>query len=350
MDSESNNIEHLITKSILGKLSREEQLMLNEWISKSEKNRKDIEAYRNLWEKSKKMVYSDKLDLVTSLTQTKRRIPEFNTNKRWLVYLRQIAAILILSVLFGTLFNHYSNTQSHNKEQVIFQEVKAAYGTRTRLQLADGTNVWLNSGSTLSFPNSFKDENTRCVELNGEGFFQVVENKNKPFIVKTNNLNIKVLGTEFTVSAYEDYSSMTVALEKGKISLIKEIGKTAKELLVMKPNDVAEYNKNENKVYHRTEVSLEKYSAWKDGKIIFYGDPIETVVQRLEKWYNVDIELKDEVIKKYRFTATFIDESLEQALNLLSLSSPIKYKIIPGKKQSDNSYGKRKITITNKTI
>ena len=141
---------------------------------------------------------------------------------------------------------------------------------------------------------------------------------------------------------------MTVALVKGEISLERNFGDERKKLITLEPNELVEYDSSSKKLYHSSSTHIEKYTAWKEGQIVFFNDPIDVVVKRLEKWYNVKIYVDDKTLQDYSFTATFTDESLEQVLKLLSLSSPMNYKITPAKKQEDNSYSMREITLSLK--
>jgi ferric-dicitrate binding protein FerR (iron transport regulator) len=347
----NQKIDKIIIKKLTGRLSQEEQSKLDFWLSISEKNEKEFDSYVKLWELSEEMSLPDSIDVEVSLQLTKKKINEFSHKKRWIVYLRQAAAVLILSIALNFGYKYFNKTNkpvTNISEQIVYQEIKAAFGTQTKLVLADGTIVWLNSGSTLKFPASFSNFDVRKVKLSGEGYFEVKKNKTKPFIVNTSDFDVKVYGTSFNVSAYEEYKTKTVALVEGKVSFIKNYNGTQKELMVLKPNEAVEYNSEKKKLYHFTNTHMEKYTKWKEGYIVFYGDPIEKVIQRLEKWYNVDIIIKNKAFNKYKFTATFIDESLEQVLKLLSLSSPMTYKIIPAKKQPDNSFSMRKVILSIK--
>ncbi len=345
----NQQIYSIITKKLTGSINSDEQKTLDTWLS-SEENRKEFAAYTKLWEKSKELSISKNIDIESSLRKTKKEISDFRQKKRWISLLQQAAAVLLLAFALSFLYQYFTNKPEVAKlpEQPIYQEVKAAFGTQTKLILADGTSVWLNSGSSLRFPSSFSNMDERNVELNGEGYFEVTKNEAKPFIVNTCALGVKVYGTSFNVSAYEGYNTETVALVEGKISMITNSNGKQKELLVLSPNEAAEYNRTTKKLYHDTEIYLDKYVGWKDGYIVFYDDPIKQVIQKLEKWYNVDIAINNKLLYKYRFTATFIDESLEQVLKLLSLSSPMTYKIIPAKKLPNNSFSKRKIVLTIK--
>jgi len=346
---ENQHIENIISKKLIEGLDSQEQLILDSWLNESESNRKKFDAYTKLWEKSNTLVLSDKIDIETSLLLTKKKI-NFKSDKKWLVFIRQAAAVLILSFLLSYFFN-YNKKETYVQEvqeKEVIQEVTASYGTHTKLTLADGTRVWLNSGSTVKFPTSFKNHLRREVILDGEGYFEVEKDSIKPFIVKTSKLDVKVYGTAFNVMSYDSQGKMTVALTEGKVSLLKNGSLKDEELAVMQPNEVVTYKPHNQKLNQMKDNYIEKYSAWKDGQIIFYGDPIDVVVRRLEKWYNVDINVADKELRQYRFTATFIDESLEQVLKLLSLSSEMDYEITPSQKLQDNTFSQRKITLKSK--
>lgn len=346
----NQEIENIIAKSLTGNLHSKEETILNDWINHSKENKKEFEAYSALWEKSKDLVLSDSINVEASLKQIKKRMHRQDRSKNVFVYLRQAAAVILLALSLNIAYNYIQKgkTPLNISEKTVTQEIKAAYGSHIKLQLADGTNVHLNSGSTLQFPLSFKNLDERKVKLHGEGYFEVAKDATKPFIVNTTHINVKVYGTSFNVSAWEEYNSTTIALVEGKVSLIKEYASGQKELMTLKPNDVVDYNWKENKLYHTSQLNMNRYTAWKEGYIVFFGDPIDKVVQRLEKWYNVEIVIKDKALENYSFTATFANESLEQVLKLLSLSSPLKYKITPAQKQKDNTYSMRKVTLSIK--
>src|SRR5690606_25711612 len=158
-------------------------------------------------------------------------------------------------------FNFLLKPNLDDAEQTVYQEIKAAYGTQTQLQLADGTKVWLNAGSKLSFPISFNGLDERKVKLIGEGFFKVNKNARQAFIVQTSHMDIKVLGTSFNVNAYENEDNITVALEEGKVSLLKCARGKTKEMISLNPNEVASYDLINNQITHKKEKNLDRYSA-----------------------------------------------------------------------------------------
>ena len=189
---------------------------------------------------------------------------------------------------------------------------------------------------------------TRDVELAGEGYFKVKKDSEQPFIVTTNKIQVKVLGTSFNINAYQSNSSITIALVEGSLQLMKRSENRITDAIKMNENQVCNYDLSINSFRIKNEKNLNQYIAWTEGKIIFFNDCINTVVNKLENWYNVDIEIGDKHIEKYRFTGTFINEPVEQVLNILGMTSNMQYKIFPAVKTTNNTYSKRKIILMSK--
>ena len=338
---EKQNIESLLIKSFSGKACPEEVQIIQSWLDEQEGNRKDYQAYKKIWDDSKNLMLSGSIDTGNALLKTKNQIPQFSRNIRWISFIKQAAAVLILSAILSVTINYFLNRQPQTEiSDVVYQEIKAAFGTQTKLTLADGTSVCLNSGSTLRFPLSFENELQRKVDLKGEGYFEVTKNSQKPFIVKTCGLDVKVLGTSFNVNAYEDQKHIEVALIDGKVELLKQVKDDEVSVMTLQPSEIADYDTENNRIAHKTEPEIDRYTAWKEGKIVFFDDPIEKLVSRLENWYNVDIEITDNSLKSYHFTATFGQESLDQVLKYLSISTPLNYKFVPPS-ETDIQDGKR---------
>lgn len=345
MTNKVEHIEHLISKSITGNLNEEEKSQLDEWMNTSEDNSREYNAHQELWNKSKQLVLSDAIDIEASLAKTKSRISSGKKKKRWLVNFRQVAAVLVLSIGIASLYHYFISSELGSS---IYQDISTAYGTQTSFELPDGTKVWLNSGSHLHFPTSFEKLKERRIVLKGEAYFAVTKNPSKPFVVNTKEIDVKVLGTSFNVSAYEDSPELTVALEEGKVSLYKANSERETEIVSLTPNEIATYIKSQNTIDVRKESYLDKYTAWKEGRMVFFGDRLEIVAEKLEKWYNVDIEFRDSKLKKSRFTGTFENESLEQVLSLLGETTPISYSINTAVKNADGSFTKRRIILSEK--
>ncbi len=346
MNIDNPEIYDLIAKSFSGQLTEEEQITLNEWKLADRYNLAEYNDYTDIWNHSNHLAMLSEIDMPKSLDATRKKAGIDRRQIGWFKIFAQIAAILVLALLFSSLYNLFLVPKPYQRaEAIVYQQVKATYGTQSRVDLADGTIVYLNSGSALRFPATFNGQKNRNVELSGEGYFTVTKNSEQPFVVDIHKLQIEVHGTTFNVDAYPGNSAFKIALVEGSIRLEQKADNSEIELMDMKPNQVATYNLSENKLSLKNEDDLTKYTAWTEGKIIFSNDPVSTVLQKLGNWYNVDIEVADRKLRKYRFTGTFIDEPLEQVLNILNLTSDMRYQVIPAQKQADNSYSKRKIIL-----
>lgn len=219
------------------------------------------------------------------------------------------AAVLIIGLIIGSLFFVQSQ-----KPEITTQNITTPYGGKTQFTLPDGSTVWLNSGSTFSYPDRFDGE--RIVELTGEAYFNV-EKQKEPFKVKTKYGEVEVFGTEFNVKAYENETFLTT-LESGAVVFTNIYGKQAK----LEPGTQVLFD-NENFKLRRVETKL--FTSWKDGQLIFRDEPLKNIISQLERWYNVEIELQDERIKNLKYNGTIEMESFSEVLELIKVTTPIKY-------------------------
>jgi len=268
------------------------------------------------------------------------------SDKKWFQYLSRAAAILILPVLFYSLYvtTRLFSNKSIKEESAIWQTIKVSPGIQSEFILPDSSQIWLNSGSVFKFPGSFTGK-VRRVELAGEGYFKIYKDTVNPFIVNTCGIDIKVKGTQFVVVGYPDESDIEVILESGNVELSRDNNKDEKPVSLTQAGEKATYDFGSNR-FSVQKVDIDKYTSWKDGILIFRDDPLSTVAKRLSRKFNVDIELKGINVKDYVYTATFKNESLSQILDLLEKSAPIKYVRTEQRILKDNSYMKPKIIIT----
>ena len=227
----------------------------------------------------------------------------------------------------------------------LYTEIHAPSGSRIKFDLPDGSSGWLNSASSLKFPVKFTGKQ-RKVFLDGEGYFNVKHNRNRPFVVETKKMRVIALGTIFDVQAYDNASSTAeVTLVNGKVMVDRKLQNDIyKNVISLKPGEHINLNTHTGKI-RLTDQVTDKYTSWKDGKLIFRNDPLNRVITTLEKYYNVNIEVKDKRLYRYHFHATFEDETLFETLRLLKLSSAIDYKIYKRKKNADGTYSKRKVIL-----
>jgi transmembrane sensor len=261
-------------------------------------------------------------------------------------WLTRAAAILLIPVL-GFLFYILSEKKSISTQYAVASidslEVIAPIGSRTIVQLSDGSEVHLNYGSKIKYPQFFLGE-TREITLEGEGFFEVAHNSDKPFIVKTRKLNVKALGTAFNVFAYPDDDIIETTLVNGEVVLEKnEQNGETKTIGSMEPGQHVNYNIKTGAV-SSTMGNVEKFVAWKDGMLIFEDTPIIEVAEKLSRMFNVDIKVADDITDNI-YTVIFMDEPLSQILDLMTVATPVRYKALPRKKLTDGTFSKQKIII-----
>jgi len=265
--------------------------------------------------------------------------------KRKLV-LRLLVASSLLAAVFFTA-RYFIGADDHIAES--HNEVLTHYGERKNIQLPDGTIVYLNAGSNLKIEADF-GLLARTVSLDGEAFFDVKQNKEIPFIVKTTSMDIKALGTSFDVKAYKNDKTTTTSLITGLVEVTLKENDNKK--LVLHPNQKVEWTREEKHVaalradtvqthiLAKREVMPEKIRltdhghvkeiAWKENRLVFDNDPMEEIAVLLERWYGVQIAFKDEEVRNYRFTAVFTKEELGKVLEFLKESRSFSFTIEPG--------------------
>ena len=183
--------------------------------------------------------------------------------------------------------------------------------------------------------------------LEGEGYFDVEHNPEMPFVVKTGKLNVKAIGTAFNVMAYTGDDVIEATLVEGKVLLAEHLPDgQEKNIGAMEPGQHVKYNAT-SRNYTSTKGDVEKYIAWKEGKMIFDDTPITEIARQLERKYHVDIEIKEN-IQDYYYTVTFLDEPLMQILELMTIATPVSYQVLPRKKLPDGTFSKQKIIIKRK--
>jgi ferric-dicitrate binding protein FerR (iron transport regulator) len=255
-------------------------------------------------------------------------------------FLTKIAAILFIPLLAYTGWiyfdkNHLETEFSRFAESGMYREITvvAPTGSRTVVDLPDGSKVWLNSQSKLTYPGIFNNRE-RKVFIDGEAYFEV-QNGKVPFVVQNDGPAVKVYGTAFSINSYDDENVVTVALVKGKISLFID----GKERFLL-PGQVSCFDKIQE-ISTIKDEDIEQFVCWREGKLIFRDTPLNSILRILQRQYNVNVELDDPELGNYKYNATFYDESLGQILELLQLSAPIKYTYEKRNlNDDDNSKGK----------
>ena len=214
----------------------------------------------------------------------------------------RIAGIIILPLL---VFIGIQTYREAGLKKEAWVEIKAPAWTRAQFSLPDGTTGWLNSNSSVKYNGNFSSD--RRITLKGEAFFDVYKDQKRPFIVNTNEISVKVTGTRFNIASYENEKNVEVVLEEGKL-IIND--KDMIKSYTMSPNDLVIYDKAQKDLTTEV-VQPQKYLSWTEGKLVFRNDPLDVIARRLERWYNIDVEINGNVNEDLRLRATFIGEGLE---------------------------------------
>jgi ferric-dicitrate binding protein FerR (iron transport regulator) len=254
------------------------------------------------------------------------------------MYLR-VAAILVLPLLLAGGYLLITG-RGGKKEKSTMTSIYAPPGARVSFSLPDGSTGMLNSGSSITYAVPFTGD--RLVSLYGEAWFEVAHDKNNPFVVDAGKATLKVLGTRFNLNAYPDEEYVEVVLENGSLLFTPEGDEDG---VIMEPSERLVY---ENGKICRSETDPQRYSSWREGKLVFRGDSMYEVARRLERWYNISVVLADSELEQYSFRATFEDDSFEEVLKLLAMTSPIRYSISPRSLLPDGTYSKSVVRITLK--
>ncbi|MEM9142728.1 MAG: FecR domain-containing protein [Bacteroidota bacterium] len=212
-------------------------------------------------------------------------------------------------------------------KRLVYNTLNVPFGKRFMLILSDGSKVHLNSGSTLRYPAQFVKGKKRLVFLEGEAFFDVAKDNGQPFVVKAEGLNIKVLGTQFNLSAYKEDVGVKTVLVEGSVGFFRkdeDLDAQAKEILT--PGFMATFQKGtKDMVFDEVDTSL--YTGWMDGKVIFSHMPFKEILKRLERNYDITILNKNKALEGVRFTASFDTETITDILEAFKKSYPLDFRM-----------------------
>jgi len=363
----NENLVTLIARKLSGEASIEELQHLNTYLQEHQEDQYFFELLQNFWDKPKEETSASQEDLLNAhfdyiIQQAEEDVKnEFqeekvitkNRTSLKTVWIRRLSiAATICAIAVGIKWMHPSNLKSHSFNKTNKSEVSAKPGAKSKLVLPDGTTVWLNSGSKLTYSDTFRDS-IRSVELDGEAFFDVVKDAKHPFIVHTSGIDIRVLGTAFNVKSYAGESTIEATLIRGIIEVVKK-DEPQSPKVILRPHEKLVFNKEEQTMEKSTStienIKIDKITitprgiiitplpknkpdttleetSWVYNKLIFEGDTFNELAKKMERWFNVQIVFKDQKVQEYRVAGVFENESIEQALRALQLIVPFNYKI-----------------------
>jgi len=348
------HVETLLKKLNEGKITLPEKEDLLKYFEEEEENEKTIKAFLyKQWDKGEANARYNSANVYESI-RSKLNLPPASSkhhiiqylNRRYYLQVLKYAAIVLFTFLISSLFFH-ENGDEHVAGGADVKFI-VEHGSKGTVVLPDGSKVWLNSGSELSYPPDLSYDGKRLVTLRGEAFFDIRENKENPFYIRAKQINIKVLGTRFNIKSYPDETNVEATLVSGEILLYKNQGEE-KAVRLNRPHQQAiiksePSNKNLTGTTkpgktipanpaktERTGIKVDQLeepslvTSWKEGQLKFKEENFENLSRRLERWYNVNIHFNNERLKDVTFTGTFEKESIEQVLHALSLSYPFNY-------------------------
>ena len=343
-------IENQILRYLSGEASEQEIQQMQVWLQESEENRQLFALHKKTWLSARVLAEYDanqikqsreKVDLKISNSELQRSLKRANRRIRMMAYAASVALLLgITSVLY------LSQKETPVKQSTVLTggEVEVPYGSKSLMTLPDGSKVWMNAGSKISYPADF-GLTSRNVFLAGEAYFDVAKMEEIPFYVNTDVLKIKVYGTAFNVKAYTDDDRVETTLDRGAISIIRndapdrEISvKLNQKITILRDNQKSPVSSTlattatvSSKPTENLKIqemkSTEAITAWKDNKLIFEKEPLWSLAKQLERTYNVSIKFNSEKIKSFRYSAAIKEMPIDQVLEAIAMSSPISYHI-----------------------
>lgn len=341
--------KELLIKYFQGETSDSENEKILKWLKSDKSNISVYNELKSTWEIFGKQEISTNNE--TDWNSLKNKMiasptKEKNSKKIFLVFARYAAAILIGFVLFFT-YDYFRNIQQNEFANTGFNEIIVPKGEKSQIILSDGTKVWLNSGSKLKYPNAF-NLNERNVYLEGEAYFDVVKQQKQKFIVHTESINIKVLGTKFNVKSYPEDDLIETTLISGSVLIENE---KDEELALLMPNQTAIFSKIEGdlafketikkeqddklltqplkkKAIQITEVNTENIVSWKDELLVFNNESLDKMAIKLERWFGMKIIIENKELKNYQYRGRFEDNTtIYEVLEIIKLTTPICYKV-----------------------
>lgn len=397
MKSEEKKIEYnTLRKYFEDRASSDEANLISEWLKSAEGSFKREKCLHLLWDgldadtKETDPELEVLLDKIHHSINLKSRAKILTVNRssgrgkgisfnHVLRNLGRIAAIFLVPLMVFIGWEIYNQKMwVINQTEVVYNEIRCPLGAKSQFELPDGTRGSLNNGSILKYPVKFTGK-SREVELYGEAFFDVEHNRERPFIINTVGLDVKVLGTRLNVYSYPDEDYQEITLESGSVELIQREKDEVVTVAKMKPGQhaVYKYNSNENIVQphtkdkdliiitdreHMNEIVPDmkpgqqalyrtesgdllmkyeetgQYTGWTDGKLILRNDPMPILLKRLERWYSVKFNITDDRINEFTYWATFEEENLDQVLRLLSLTGQVWFYKHPRERMADGTF------------
>jgi transmembrane sensor len=361
-DLQNDYFELLIVSYLTGSITERELMQLDEWINANCGNMSYFNKLKDAWilsggmnRESLKQTEESWNTLKNRLTQNRLRLGFGSWSRDKVIFRKylKLAASWLLIFGLGSAVTWWLSDRSKETITNISNgtiEISTPLGSRSMIKLPDSTQIWLNAGTTITYSQDYGRQ-TRTLNLDGEAYFKVAKDSLHPFIVNTEGIIVRALGTRFNIKAYTEEKTISATLEEGKIDIRVLSMADKDERVLLNPKDKLIYHKKteeteqyienaEYKVKHEgnrpvklkdinllSNVRTELYTSWKDPRWIIYREPLSTLAPMLERRFNLKIIFDDEQLKKYKFTGIIENETVDQILNALKLTAPLDYQI-----------------------
>ncbi len=307
--------EDLITRYLNGNCSKAEIEEIKQWLSESRENQKFFFGIKDVWDATAPVSADTEEHLLNFYkARSKKRIPVGSKGWKWPA---AIAAALLIGFISGMIIRDHRLPES--PAEIVYS---VPLGSKSDLKLPDGTHIYLNSGSVLSYSSDYSPKN-RNVKLQGEAFFMVTSSVQNPFFVSTHDFTTCVTGTQFNLCSYSDDEKASGMCVEGNLELTFSDGEKSIHLT---PGMKAVLFKEGGKIETiRSDAVCE--TSWKDGKFVFKNIQFPELVKKLERWYDVKLVVSEAELNLYEYSGVFRNqETIWQVLDALALTSPVEYR------------------------
>lgn len=320
-----------------GKTGETESEQIRQWLNTKENESRIREILEEIWNNNQIRLKGQKPNFELLLSQVhhriNREIPDSNIQlsykqlitSNWYQLFTKVAAILVIPLLALTAYLLINQKESLVTSQTVAsaisptREIYTKPGTRTKIELSDGTMVWLNDGTIFRYPEQFT-QNNRQVFVDGQAYFEVKSNPKSPFIINNPMMTTTVTGTHFNLNAYSKDGFFEATLLEGKIELSRKDGKNN-----LIPGERVQFDTITNKWQKNYDMNTLASTAWINGKLIIQNERLGVAIKKISRWYNVEMVLRDPDLNNLLITGTFENEKLDQTLKLIALAIPVKF-------------------------
>ncbi|MDR2920285.1 MAG: FecR family protein [Tannerella sp.] len=321
-------IDDILFKYFKNQLNETEEKILLEWLNADTSHKKILYEMADWWATAHIPLFASDLkndfnkylkDLINKTNPVQQHDHIHTTIKWW----SKIAASVLILLTTGILAFYAGRSTDKKEPQIAYYETSVPLGAQSKVVLPDQSVVWINAGSSIKYHED-TEKQTRNINLEGEAYFEVSKNQDMPFIVESGSLQVSVLGTSFNVKAYENQETIDIVLVSGKVEVRSE--NKQDDAYLLSPDEMLSYNKQTNHAEKSMVQSL-NYCAWKNGQLKFDEQQFALLAKDLERIYNVQIEVKSDLLKTERFSGSFsYDYSINDILREIDVEKKYTWK------------------------